>query len=111
MQSIIERIDELKKDYSLPYQFSERKRIIFELINDFNSLIQARRFLSDRFIDDLSGIYSQEIKDNAYLWTINKNKKIGMSYLQIKNYIVNYAKTGKHLKKPYNITNKKELSY
>jgi ankyrin repeat protein len=108
MKTILKQIKENQTFYS-DFQHKERLQSNRNLLESFSNLINARCLLPNRYIDNLSGIYPQKIKNNGYAWNTSKDRKEGMSYLMIKNFLVHYARTGKLYKKSYNTCNTKEF--
>ena len=113
--SIIQGIDDIKSISRFHFENGcSRKECLQSLLDRFYSLIDARQFLdsvnggSTEFIFKVSGI-----ENKTYLTKGLKGNytcKTKLSYLQLYNLLVRYAKTGTILKRPYNITNKEKLS-
>ena len=102
MINIIEEIDTIKSYYRFDFQVKDKRRCLKNIVNQLEGLIAARGYLPTNYIDNIVGFKTQGYK-------LTDKKEMGMSYLQIRNYIVRYINKGNHLKRPYNITNKKEI--
>ena len=78
-----------------------KKERYIEILKALEGLIEARCYLSSYFIDDVVGIQRRYITKKAIY---------GLSYRQVRNYVIRYIKTGKLLQKPYNISNTKDFT-
>lgn len=109
MKTIIQQIDEAVEFYNFKaFEFKRKdfNEFCARIINDFNSLINGRSLLPANYLDELSGIPCDKIGCCGLTYFVPKGE-VGLSYTQMVNYLKRYAKTLKHLAKPYKISNTK----
>lgn len=95
--AIIEDIIRVHKDSSCCWDVGKSKKECFDdLYNAVCGMIEARAYLPHGFIHNAVGVE---------LWYKTKSGEVGLSYLQIKNYVKYVIEKGKTLKKPYLIKN------
>jgi len=96
METMIQRLDNVRNGSKFFYEQESKKQVMQRFLDEFYCLIEARRWLDTEFIFKVAG-FEEDIYKN-------------LSYFQLYNLLVKYARNGKLLKKPYNVTNKEKLS-
>jgi len=96
--TIIEQILSIKKDTSILWQYGKSKKdVLGEIQEAVDGLIAAKKYLPETYkINEVVGVPE---------WFQLKDRKVGMSYCQISNYVKYIIRTGRLLKRPYKIAN------
>jgi len=96
--TILEQIENIRKDKSVLWKYGKsKKQVLAEILAAVDGMIAARCYLPNNFkINEIIGLPES--------WTTKTGGTISMSYRQMRNYVANFIKTGRHLKRPYKIT-------